>query len=49
MIDKKTEEKEVILNELNAWSHRKRSKFSDERHIDISLHHLKRAIPGPIQ
>ena len=49
MIDKKTEEKEIILNELNAWSHRKRSKFSDERHIDISLHHLKRAIPGPVQ
>ena len=49
MIDKKTEEKEVILNELTAWSNRKRSKFSDERHIDISLHHLKRAIPGPVQ
>jgi hypothetical protein len=43
MMDKRTEEKDVILKELTAWSNRKRSMISNERYIDISLNHLKQA------
>lgn len=41
MMDKRTEEKDVILKELAAWSNRKRSMILNERYIDISLNHLK--------
>lgn len=39
---KETSDKGIIIKELNQWSSRKRSLFTDERYIDISLNHLKK-------
>lgn len=38
---KKTFDKEIITKELEKWSDRKRSMFSDSKYIDISLNHLQ--------
>lgn len=39
----KTLDKEVIVEELKEWNSRKRSMFSDQRYIDITIKHLKNA------
>lgn len=43
MIKHQTEDKEAIWNHLQTWSDRKRTMFSDEKYINISLAHLKQA------
>lgn len=37
-----TSEKEKIKRSLHSWSNRKKTLFSDERYIDISINHLKK-------
>lgn len=37
---KKTFDKKIITEELEKWSDRKRSMFSNQKYIDISLNHL---------
>lgn len=39
--EKQTFDKDIITNELELWSKRKRSMFSNPRYIDIALNHLK--------
>ncbi len=39
----KTFDKEIITAHLDKWSDRKRSMFSNQRYIDISLNHIKKA------
>lgn len=41
--NKNYKSKELIIRELNNWSDRKSSLFTNERYIDISLKHLKQA------
>jgi len=38
---KKTDDINVIKNELKNWSNRKRSKFSENRYIEIAVKHIK--------
>lgn len=43
MLSKNTTEKDLIKEYLHSWSDRKRTLFSNEQFIDISLKHLKEA------
>jgi len=43
MKEKKTDKIHIIKQELEQWSKRKRSKFSNDRYIEIALHHLTEA------
>ena len=40
-VKQNTFDKTQITNKLEEWSNRKRSMFSDERYVDISLRHLQ--------
>ncbi len=39
----KNSDKEFIKNELNNWSNRKKTLFSNDRYIDISINHLEKS------
>lgn len=39
----KTLDRKIIVEELKKWNSRKRSMFSDQRYIDITIKHLKNA------
>jgi len=41
MKEKKTDDINLIKNELNSWSNRKRTILSDDRYIEIAVKHLK--------
>lgn len=41
--EKGTFDKEIVQQELQHWSDRKRTLFSNEKYIDISLNHLRQA------
>ncbi|MEM4711378.1 MAG: macro domain-containing protein, partial [Candidatus Woesearchaeota archaeon] len=41
MNDKNTDDIHVIKNELNQWSKRKMSKFSNDRYLQIVINHIK--------
>ena len=41
--EKGTFDRELVQQELQNWSNRKRTLFSNEKYIDISLNHLKQA------
>ena len=42
----KSYDKELISSELEKWSNRKRSMFSNPKYLDISIKHLKSAQLG---
>ena len=39
-IQNNTLDKKILINKLNDWSDRKKSLFSDPKHLDISINHL---------
>ncbi len=41
IVKKNTFQKDIILQELEKWSDRKRSLFSNDKYIDISIRHLQ--------
>ncbi|HOY91501.1 MAG TPA: Appr-1-p processing protein, partial [Bacteroidales bacterium] len=41
MKEKNTDDINMIKKELNSWSNRKRTIFSDDRYIEIAVKHLK--------
>ena len=41
--NKKISDKNVLKNELTNWSERKKTLFSDDRFLDISIQHLKKS------
>ena len=40
-----TTDKNVILRKLSDWNNRKRSLFSNERYVEIAIHHNKENAP----
>jgi O-acetyl-ADP-ribose deacetylase (regulator of RNase III)/uncharacterized protein YwgA len=42
-LKQKTLDREIIIEELKEWNSRKRSMFSDQRYIDITIKHLENA------
>ncbi|MGB6269713.1 MAG: Appr-1-p processing protein, partial [Olleya sp.] len=38
-----TTDKDYIKEKLNSWSDRKKTLFSDNRYVDISINHLKKS------
>lgn len=43
MVSKNTKSKNIIEHELERWNDRKRSYFTDEKYLNISLNHLQNA------
>jgi len=41
MKEKNTDDINMIKKELNSWSNRKRTIFSDDKYIEIAVKHLK--------
>lgn len=44
MHSKKSTDKQMITDSLNSWTDRKRSLFSDQTYIDISIRHLEKRL-----